>query len=529
MVNKTLFPSLRGALTPAANTTNAEGASAYALSPRHQLAQLAATGCLSQTFYASAETELAEVLALAAQVDAEFVARTAVYARQAGHMKDMPSLLLATLATRDVALMAQTFGAVIDSGKMLRNWVQVLRSGVTGRQSLGSRPKKLVQRWLLNASEAQLLHASVGTMPSLADVVKMVHPKPDEAWRAAWFAWLIGKPHDEAALPPVTRAFEQYKRAALSGDAAAVAALPLPAVPFQMLTALPLDSAQWARIAAQGSWQMVRQNLNTFARHGVFAQPGLAAQIAGLLRDPQAVARARVLPYQLLAAYHHTEAGVPGEVREALQDAMELALAQVPTLSGRVVVCPDVSGSMGSAVTGHRQGATSTVRCIDVAALVAAALVRRNPQTRVLPFEQGVVSLALNPQDSVMTNAAKLAAIGGGGTNVSAPLALLNKERAAVDLVVIVSDNESWIDHQRHGATETQRQWAALKARCPQAKLVCIDIQPRTTTQVVDAADVMNIGGFSDAVFGAMGRFVAGETGAAHWVAEIDKVVIASQ
>lgn len=124
MVNKTLFPSLRGALTPAANTTNAEGASAYALSPRHQLAQLAATGCLSQTFYASAETELAEVLALAAEVDAEFVAKTAVYARQAGHMKDMPALLPATLATRDVALMAQTFGAVIDSGKMLRNWVQ---------------------------------------------------------------------------------------------------------------------------------------------------------------------------------------------------------------------------------------------------------------------------------------------------------------------------------------------------------------------------------------------------------------------
>jgi 60 kDa SS-A/Ro ribonucleoprotein len=438
-------------------------------------------------------------------------------------------LLLATLATQDVALMVQAFGAVIDNGKMLRNWVQMLRSGVTGRKSLGSRPKKLVQRWLLNATESQLLHASVGTTPSLADVVKMVHPKPDEAWRAAWFAWLIGKPHDEAALPPVTRAFEQYKRAALSGDAAAVAALPLPAVPFQMLTALPLDSAQWARIAAQGSWQMVRQNLNTFERHGVFAQPGMTAKIAALLRDPQAVAQARVLPYQLMVAYHNAEAGVPDEVREALQDAMELALAQVPTLPGRVVVCPDVSGSMSTSVTGYRPGATSKVRCIDVAALVAAALVQRNPQARVLPFEEKVVSLQLNPRDSVMTNAAKLAAIGGGGTNVSAPLARLNQERAPVDLVVIVSDNESWIDNQRHGATETQRQWAALKARCPKARLVCIDIQPRTTTQVVDSADVMNIGGFSDAVFGAMGRFVAGHTSASHWVDEIDKVVIAPQ
>ena len=64
-----------------------------------------------------------------------------------------------------------------------------------------------MQRWLLEATEKQLLNAAVGNAPSLADVVKMVHPKPAEAWRAAWFAWLIGKPHDEAALPPATRAF----------------------------------------------------------------------------------------------------------------------------------------------------------------------------------------------------------------------------------------------------------------------------------------------------------------------------------
>ena len=73
------------------------------------------------------------------------------------------------------------FGRVVDNGKMLRNFVQIVRSGATGRKSLGSRPKKLVQHWLLSASEAQLLQAAVGNSPSLADVVKMVHPKPAEA------------------------------------------------------------------------------------------------------------------------------------------------------------------------------------------------------------------------------------------------------------------------------------------------------------------------------------------------------------
>jgi 60 kDa SS-A/Ro ribonucleoprotein len=524
MVNTQLFKTLKGALLPDATVRNHEGAPAYALSPRHQLAQLAATGCLGQTFYASADTQLDTVRALAEQVDAAFAAKTAIYARAAGHMKDMPALLAAMLAVRDVALLNFVFGRVVDNGKMLRNFVQIVRSGAVGRKSLGSRPKKLVQTWLLSASEKQLLNAAVGSTPSLADVVKMVHPKPAEAWRAAWFAWLIGKPFDEAALPPITQAFERFKRESAEGVASDV-----PDVPFQMLTALELSTEQWAQIARAGSWQMVRQNLNTFARHGVFELDGMADAVAAKLRDREAVAKARVLPYQLMSAFKATGEAVPAVVRDALQDAMEAALANVPAFDGRVVVCPDVSGSMSSAVTGHRGSATSSVRCIDVAALVAAAVLRKNPSARVLPFEQDVVKLSLNARDSIMTNAQALASIGGGGTNCSAPLALLNKERAKVDLVILVSDNESWVDASRRGATQTMREWEALKQRNPQARLVCIDIQPYGTTQAAERRDIMNVGGFSDAVFTTVAQFAEGKTGAEHWVGEIEKVSLEAQ
>lgn len=522
MVNTQLFPTLKGVLLPKADAVNHELAPAYAFSPRHQLAQLAATGCLNNTFYATADEQLDHVLALARELEPAFVAKTAIHARQAGHMKDMPALLLALLASRDVQLLEAVFGRVADSGKVLRNFVQIVRSGVTGRKSLGSSPKKLVQRWLLSAGESQLLHAAVGNTPSLADVVKMVHPKPVEPWRAAWFAWLIGKPFDEAALPPATRAFEQFKRALRDNQPLP----PLPDVPFQMLTALELSAEHWAQIACSGSWQMVRQNLNTFARHGAFLVPGTVEAVAEKLRNPALVARARVLPYQLLAAYKATGSDVPAQVRDALQDTMEAALVNVPLLEGQVVVCPDVSGSMSSPVTGHRGAASSTVRCIDVAALVAAAFCAKNPRTKLLPFEQAVVKVDLNPRDSVMTNAAKLASIGGGGTKVSAPLALLNQQRASVDLVVIVSDNESWVDARRHGGTETVRQWSEIKARCPQAKLVCIDIQPNRTTQAAERADVMNVGGFSDAVFGAVAQFANGTLDAGHWVGEIEKIAL---
>lgn len=500
---------------PACETLNASGASAYAYTPKHQLAQLAVTGCLNQTFYASAESQLDQVLKLVAELDSRFVAKAAVYARHKGHMKDMPALLLAALTANRSTLVPEVFEQVIDSGKMLRNYVQILRSGATGRKSLGSQPKRLVQNWLNGATERQLLQASIGNQPSLADVVKMVHPKPAEAWREAFFAWLIGKPVDVQALPELTRDLLAFR----SG-----ASREVPAVPFQLLGNEILSKEQWAAQACNMGWQGLRINLNTLARHGAFEVPGCVDYVAARLADPQEVAKARVYPYQLLAAYRMVGDNVPPQIREALQDALELSLANVPKLEGAVVVCPDVSGSMGSPATGYRQGATTAVRCIDVAALVAAAVLRKQPAARVMPFEVKVVDIKLNPRDSVISNAEKLAAAFGGGTNCSAPLKKLADSKARVDTLILVSDNESWIDTRRRGASETMLQWERIKRINPQARLVCIDIQPGYATQAADRDDILNVGGFSDAVFDVVEQFTSGRYGAQHWVEAIEKM-----
>jgi len=520
MANTTLFQSIKNRLIKT-DTYNEAGGIAYTLTPKQQLAQLAATGCLNNTYYADAQSQLDQVLKLAESLDAEFIAKTAVYARQKGFMKDMPALLLAVLAQKDVNMLARVFDQVVDNGKMLRNFAQIIRSGAVGRKSFGNRPKKLMQTWLLTATEKQLLNAAVGNSPSLADVVKMVHPKPREAWRAAWFAWLIGKPYDREALPPITRAFEDYKQSR-EGE--------LPNVPFQMLTALDLNSGDWAQIARNGSWQQVRQNLNTFLRHEVFEKSKNIKMVAEKLRDETAITRARVLPYQLLTAYQATSEQMPFEIREALQDAMETAVQNVPAIQGKVVVCPDVSGSMHSPVTGYRGSASTKTRCIDIAALVSAAMLRTNPQARVIPFEQITVNVKLNPRDSIMTNAEKLANVGGGGTACSAPLAMLNREKADVDLVVIVSDNESWADDsQQWGATTSlMKEWDILKRRCPEAKLVCLDIQPYTKAQARNRQDILNIGGFSDQVFSLIGSFAERGMGTDFWVEEIEKMPLAA-
>lgn len=517
MANKALFASRRDGQNAATDAQNKEGAWAYKMEPRHRLAQIAVTGTLNQTFYANAEEQLDAILEAAMEVDPAFVAKTAIYARERGFMKDTPALLLAWLSMLQTPDFSRAFGRIVDNGKMLRNFVQIMRSGATGRTSLGTRPKRMVKEWLETASDMEIMRAAVGQSPSLADVIKMVHPKPKDPSREALYGYLIGKPYDAKALPDVVKAFEAFK---------ADRSRPLPDVPFQMLTALPLTKKQWAAIGHNAGWHMLRMNLATFARHEAFSVKGFTAHVAKRLRDPSAIAKARVLPYQLMVAYTMTAKGaIPEEVREALQDAMEIAIDNVPSIEGRVVICPDVSGSMSSPVTGYRQGATTVVRCVDVAGLIASAFLRANREARVLPFAHDIVRMDLNPRDSVMTNAEKLASAYGGGTNCSAPIARLIKEKAKVDLVVIVSDNESWVDGRPKGrGTGLMNEWTKLKAANPKAKLVCIDIQPYGTLQAVNRSDILNVGGFSDAVFNIVAAFAKDELGPDYWAGEIDKI-----
>jgi 60 kDa SS-A/Ro ribonucleoprotein len=266
-------------------------------------------------------------------------------------------------------------------------------------------------------------------------------------------------------------------------------------------------------------------NLNAFARHGVFEDRELVELLAARLETRDSIKKAKAFPYQLLQAYQSSQANVPSRISEALQMAMEYATANVPTLPGQVFVFPDVSGSMSSATTGYRKGATTSTRCIDVAALIAATIARTTPRAVVIPFERDVVHpsvlqrVGFNARDSVMTNAKRLASIGGGGTDCSAPLRLLNSDTGwKCDLAIFVSDNESWMDKtgRRFGSfgsgTGVMQEWEKVRSRNPHSKLVCIDLQPNTTTQAVERDDILNIGGFSDAVFKTIQRFASGES-----------------
>ena len=165
MVHQNLFPTGPGKVVPAATTKNNAGGVAYQRSNEQALAQFAATGCFGNTFYVKAEEQLSKVLELAQTCDPRFVAQCAIYSRQEGAMKDMPAMLCAVLAMRDPALLAKVFDLCIDNFKMVRNFVQIIRSGVVGRKSFPRMARRLIKGWFEKRTDAQLFHSSIGTKP----------------------------------------------------------------------------------------------------------------------------------------------------------------------------------------------------------------------------------------------------------------------------------------------------------------------------------------------------------------------------
>jgi 60 kDa SS-A/Ro ribonucleoprotein len=516
MPNKKLFKSAssKPATVPVANTRNEAGGKAYSLSANEALAQIAVTGCMNQTFYASAQNQLDAVRNIASECSDDVIADVAIYARKRGHMKDTPALLLAILAGRKTdsarAQLQRAAPVVLDNGRMLRNFAQFIRSGQFGRKSFGTSIKRIVRNYLNTAAPEKLVRDAIGNDPSLADVIAMVHPKPVDKQREALFGYLVDpkKLDDKKAkfLPSFVKELEAYKR----GDG------PMPEkAPFMLLTAFAKSQDDWLRLYQRASWTETRINLNTFTRHGVFGpeQKDIIRLAADRIRNPAAIKKARCLPYQLLTAYQNTTE-IPTELRNALQDALEVATENVPHLGDDVVVAVDTSGSMSSAITGARGSVTSKTRCIDVAALVASCILRKSPNARIIPFDTTIHRADLNPRDSVMTNAQKLSRYGGGGTDCSSVMRHLNQTGAKSNLVIYVSDNESWADRGYSwsgGGTGLMTEWVAFKKRNPQAKLVLIDLTPNTHSQAAADKDILRVGGFSDAVFDAIANFGMGQ------------------
>lgn len=519
MANKALFGNTSNTNVDAATAVNAAGGVAYARSSEEALAQFAVTGTFNDSAYTSGTDQLEEVKKLSHLVTPEFLAQVAVYSRQSAYMKDTSAFLLSVLLTRSPDLFKVVFNQVVDNGKMLKNFVQIIRSGQVGRKSFGTMPRRMIRQYLENRSYEQLMDDNIGNEPSLADIVKMVHPKGKDPQAEAFFGWLISSTKTTPKnLPEIVKNFEAFKAASPNNRT----------VPnrlnWQYLSNCNLSTQEWQYVATHNmGWQALRMNLNTLSRNNVFEDKAVTKQIATKLSDEVAIERSKVFPYQLYVATKMSESTVPAEIQSALETAMEYSTKNIPNFGGKkVLVGVDCSGSMSAPVTGNRGTASTKVNCNQVGSLIAACLVRNNKGAKVARFDTKAQEVSVLETDTIVTATNKIGA-NGGGTDCGASLALWNQKGYKADVVFVISDNESW-SNSYGSQTSTMREWNKFKSNNPEAKLVLIDLAASGNTQAkTNGKDVLNIGGFSDVYFSIIAAFLENSS-VTTWINKIKEV-----
>ena len=147
----------------------------------------------------------------------------------------------------------------------------------------------------------------------------------------------------------------------------------------------------------------------------------------------------------------------------------------------------------------------------------------------VVPFDTQAYDVRIDPSDSILSLSERLAKYGGGGTDCSIPLRAANTKFSKRQFAgcVLVSDNESWVGTGRYGSTGVMTEWQTFvknqkRFGVTDPKLVCIDIQPYGSTQAPERDDILNIGGFSDAVFHVVASYLSDD--AARFVAEVESI-----
>lgn len=444
-------------------------------------------------------------------VPPDALARATLLAHRRGH-DDMATLLLAHLSRRAPDLFARTFPQTITTGDRLRALVRHLRSGAAGRTSLGSRPKAMLRDWIDRATVGDLLLAAIGTAPSLADIIRMVHPRPATPERAALYRWLIGRRTDPATLPAELQALLAF-RANPAGDP--------PDLPLDLFLPVTqydtpwqgLAPAQWATIARRLPVADLARRANLLHRKGAFTDPDTLARAAARLSDPAAIRAAGLGPVRLFALLRALDADAPAALQAAMQTAALAALDAAPATTGAFLLCADASMAMTRRATAARRGAITALHGHEALDLLTAALTRGNRDARLMPFTDTAFDITRPTEGPLPTRAKSLAVLRKGGSNAAIPLMALAKMRKTIDTIVLVTANTAW------GGTVTDKDamataWQRIRAHNPRARLLCLRLRPDMPEPLPltlpDGPDVLHLTGFSDAVLDRIRDFLAG-------------------
>jgi 60 kDa SS-A/Ro ribonucleoprotein len=398
-----LAPRSRGQASP--NTANYAGGRAFKPTAKLEFVSVLLTTFLEDEFYRTEQQTTEKIRELMVQVgDPRFVAKAALYARNTHGMRSVSHLVAGELAKSvkgerwTKAFYAQVARRPDDVMETLGYYLSVYGRPVPNslKKGLGT---ALAQFDEYQIAKYRREHGAF----KLVDAVNLVRPPATPA-----LSKLV-----RGELAPAETWETKLTQAGEAGSAEGVAAA---------------KSQAWSellRARKLGYLALLRNVRNILTQ-----APELVDELSQQLADEAAVRRSLVFPFQFLSAVDVLKQGnLPGAARvlEALNQAIDHSLANVPVFGGNTLVALDSSGSMA----GRPQA---------IGTLFATTLVKTTGADLML-FSDDARYLTLNRRDSTLTAAQSIPFL-SAGTNFNA---IFERANRAYDRIVVLSDMQGWI------------------------------------------------------------------------------------
>ena len=462
---------------------NLAGGKAFSLSAEEELLNAVLTSFLEDKFYEKGDDRLSRIKTLVGKCSPEFVAKLAYFARTQFHMRSTPIVLLGELAWQhgsynggrkshegyETNIIVRAISETITRADELTELTAYMLST---HGKLTKKVKRGLRHAVLKFDRYQLAkYKSSKKDVSLVDNFNLVHPKvkhANEEQKKAWKDLMDGN----------LSSFDTWETE-LSSNA---------------------STETWEKLIREnklGYMAMIR-NLNNFIKYEISEEA--KGMVIKKLTDEKEVKNSKQLPFRFLTAFEQVN---DSQYRDAIVDAMDIAVNNVPVFDGNTLIVIDTSGSMTWSRDKHS--------AIRIASIFGASLLKSNPRADVLLVDTKVVEYKGTTRNPIITIADDIVSKAtGGGTEISLAFNWARNINKKYDRVVILSDNESWAERS-YGSSVQDAYEAYKRAVDANPWVYAIDITGYGTRDL-KGHRLIGLTGWSDKLFDFMKYAEQGQT-----------------
>jgi len=472
---------------------NLEGGLSFEWDPKYKLYMRAATSLIQEpTFYknfvngreeSNFDTELINDIKAVAKEEPEFILKLAHYARHSLYLRSVPMLLCgeASQIKECKPFLKKWIPHVINRADEPCELMAYIINAHDRTSATSNNPlKKAISLSLDKFDEYQFSKYNRKGSVKLKDVLRIVHPKHKP---------LYSKIIEDSLKPPLTweNILSNYKNYDLESKKAA----------WEYL----IDKNKLPYMASL-------RNLRNLLHEGISEDH--LNKVLEKLTTKEAVLNSKQLPFRYLSAYKeidNLDIRHSGKVLDALEDAIETSIENIPKLSGKTFMAADVSGSMEWANISGLSGVT-----YKELALVLMSMANKFCNDPIISiFGSEFRTVHARKTLGILENAKQIGKFNvGHATYGYKAIEHLLKSKEKVDRILVFTDMEMYSDYE----TEFTDAFTKYKRTInPDVKLYVFNLASYGNVIIPkDEKNVCLVSGWSDKIFNFINTFEKEQT-----------------